>query len=206
MKAEVNTTGEYTAVPDVLLKPPITPRENPLQYYVLSVRTGGEEKFLSFARRLVQTNGGRFVWPRRSLTIRRGGRKIDTLASLYPGYLFWETQELNEGIEGQMREVPEFYRFLTRDGVIAPLNEREKQTLLDIISYGEVIRKSRVVFDENSRIRVIEGPLKNLEGNIIRVDRRKGRARVCLSLHGRSLDVDLGFEVMEPGEDCGFQQ
>ncbi len=52
-------------------------------------------------------------------------------------------------------------------------------------------------FDENKRIRIVAGPLKNLEGMIVRVDRRKGRARVRLALYEDSFEVDFGFEALE---------
>ncbi len=80
---------------------------------------------------------------------------------------------------------------------IIPLDRSDKELFLELISHGEIIRKSRVVFDENSHIRVVDGPLKPLAGNIVKVDRRKGRAKVRLHLQGMSLLVDLGFEIME---------
>ena len=41
-----------------------------------------------------------------------------------------------------------------------------------------------VHFDENERIVVDEGPLNGLEGSIIKVDRRKQRAKIQLDFHG----------------------
>jgi transcriptional antiterminator NusG len=59
------------------------------------------------------------------------------------------------------------------------------------------VEKSAAYFDENRRIRVISGPLKNLEGMIVRVDRRKGRARVRLEMYEDSFEVDFGFEALD---------
>jgi len=39
--------------------------------------------------------------------------------------------------------------------------------------------------------------LKDLEGRIVRVDRRKGRARVRLELYADSFEVDFGFEALD---------
>ena len=61
-----------------------------------------------------------------------------------------------------------------------------------------------MVFDENNRIRVIDGPLPRLEGSIVKVDRRKGRAKVALSFHGRTIVADLGFEVLENADAPGM--
>jgi transcription termination/antitermination protein NusG len=43
---------------------------------------------------------------------------------------------------------------------------------------------------------VINGPLKGLEGKIVKVDKRKGRAKVKLDLYDESFLVDLSFELL----------
>jgi transcriptional antiterminator NusG len=56
--------------------------------------------------------------------------------------------------------------------------------------------KSKVYFDANSRIVVTEGPLMGLEGKIIKVDKRKGRAKIKLDLYNDSFSIDLAFELL----------
>jgi len=53
-----------------------------------------------------------------------------------------------------------------------------------------------VYFNEDSRIVVVEGPLMGLEGRIVKVDRRKGRAKIMLDLYNDSFSIDLAFEVI----------
>ncbi|HTP60018.1 MAG TPA: KOW motif-containing protein, partial [Spirochaetia bacterium] len=65
------------------------------------------------------------------------------------------------------------------------------------LGFGEIVDKSMVYFDQDRRIRVVSGPLKGLEGRIVRVDRRKGRARVRLELYQDSFEIDFGFDSME---------
>ncbi|MCX7031488.1 MAG: KOW motif-containing protein, partial [Spirochaetes bacterium] len=57
--------------------------------------------------------------------------------------------------------------------------------------------KSVVTFDENRRIRVVSGPLQGLEGSIVKVDRRKGRAKVRLDIYADAFEIDFGFEILE---------
>ena len=52
-------------------------------------------------------------------------------------------------------------------------------------------------FDENDRIVVIEGPLKGFEGSIIKVDRRKHRAKIQVDFAGNAHTMDLSFEDIE---------
>jgi transcriptional antiterminator NusG len=70
-----------------------------------------------------------------------------------------------------------------------------------IKNVGPLAGKSRVSFDENSRIAVISGPLSGLEGRIVKVDKRKGRAKIKLDLYGDSFCIDLAFEVMVKARD-----
>jgi transcriptional antiterminator NusG len=40
--------------------------------------------------------------------------------------------------------------------------------------------------------------MAGLEGNIIKVDKRKGRAKIKLDLYDDSFSIDLGFELIQP--------
>ena len=79
-----------------------------------------------------------------------------------------------------------------------PLADNDLSLLRHFLSFGEVTVPSKVYFDENSRICVIEGALKGLEGKIIKVDRRKQRAKVLLDMYTDSFPIDLAFDVIEP--------
>ena len=166
-------------------------------YFVLQVKTGNEGKYISSARRALDDRQGKLIWPRRTMVIRKGGEKREIRQSLYPGYLFFETQELSDDSIMALKRTPGFIHFLKSNHDIIPLDRRDRETFCNLVSYGEVLGKSLAVFDENNRIRVVDGPLSRLEGNIVRVDRRKGRARVALTLHGRTLLADLSFDTLE---------
>ncbi len=89
------------------------------------------------------------------------------------------------------------------DGVIeilgrptpAPVPVVEMAHVLKWCEDSELIGLSKVT--DGDRIKVVSGPLKNLEGQIVRVDRRKGRARVRLTLFGEPKEIDFGIEVLE---------
>lgn len=172
-------------------------RDGADRYYVIAVRTGSESKYIAGVSRQLDTGKGGILWPRRSLAIRKGGQTVESIASLYPGYLFWRTRELTDDSIMKLRGGPGFLKLLKNNREIVPLDDRDAMLLADLIAPGEVVRKSLVRFDQNNRIRVVDGPLRNLEGCIVKVDRRKSRAKVALSLHGRTILVDLGFDVIK---------
>jgi len=168
-----------------------------MKYYALQVRTGGEQKYRRQAEKVLAAERGELFWPRRSLRIRRAGIWKESVAPIFPGYLFLRTESLDADLFRQLRSLPGFMRFLRDNTHIEPLGERDREILLHFLSFGEVLKRSRVTFDADHRIRVIAGPLKALEGRIVKVDRRKGRARVRLELYEDSFLIDFGFDSIE---------
>jgi transcriptional antiterminator NusG len=84
------------------------------------------------------------------------------------------------------------------------LQDKDLEIVLHFIKMaGPVAGRSRVYFDENSRIVVADGPLLGLEGKIIKVDKRKGRAKIKLDLYDDSFSIDLAFEVIQPAVSAG---
>jgi transcription termination/antitermination protein NusG len=171
-----------------------------MPFFAIQIWTGTEDKFIPLARLKTGDVGLRLLWPRRQLRIRRRGTWKDSLAPIFPGYLFIQTDGIDAGDYRLLKDVPGFIRFLPSNGGIAPLGPRDQALLTHFLSFGEVVEKSRVYFDEERRIRVLAGPLKGLEGKIVHVDRRKGRAKVKLELYDDSFEVDFGFDALEAAD------
>jgi transcriptional antiterminator NusG len=169
-----------------------------MPFYVLQVRTGGEERYRRQAEKVLSSGGGELYWPRRSLRVRRAGIWRKTVAPIFPGYLFLRTDHLSSDMFHKLKSLPGFNRFLRDNSNVEPLGERDLAILQHFLSFGEVVHPSRVRFDLDRRIQVIDGPLKALEGRIVSVDRRKRRARVRLELYENSFLIDFGFEDIAP--------
>jgi len=168
-----------------------------MQYYTIHVLTASEEDFVS---RLAPILGAqRLLLPKKKLPIRRRGKVSQVLKPVFPGYVFIESDDIltELGTFWAIRRTPGFIRFLRESAAPSPLSEHDVGLLRRFISFGEYADISKVSFDENDRIVVLEGPLKGLEGQIIKVNRRKGRAKVLLDLYGAAFPIDLGFEVVE---------
>jgi transcriptional antiterminator NusG len=170
--------------------------------FALQVCTGCESRFLAAARRAAGDRAV-LIWPRRSLRIRRGGRWLPSLAPVFPGYLFVTASAIDSGLFTDLRRIPGFLRFLPSNSAIAPLSLKDRELLSHLTGFGEIVTTSTVTFDANGRIRVCAGPLKGLEGSIVRVDRRKGRARVRLEMYEDSFEIDFGFEALEKASAAG---
>lgn len=177
-----------------------------IQCYVIQVMTGEEETYIKHAVRNVSRIGKscKLLLPRREMTIRRKAKLSKQIKPIFPGYVFWETEVVDTEVRTLLRRSPNYIRFMKeQEGSLIPLKEDDRQMLSSIMSDGQIARKSYIYFDENNRVRVLKGPLKGYEGNIIRVDRRKKRATVEIRLYDKRFKIDLEYEQMERPKRAG---
>ncbi len=170
-----------------------------MDYFAIQVWTGHEDEYL---RRLSATpcfKDSALIVPKRSMKLRKRGVLRAIERPLFSGYVFIssETDELNPEQRWCIKTTSYYVRILPDAANPQPIGGRDRAVLSHFISYGKSADTSKVIFDEHDRIVVLEGPLKGLEGMIVKVDKRKMRAKVRLDLCQDSFKVDLAFEVME---------
>ena len=175
-----------------------------MNYYAIQVKTRSEQKFISLFRSLNPDINLPIHFPRRYLDIRKNGKVKPSTPAVFPGYIFIEavSDEEMQAYQWHFRRTEGFFRFLKSNQEITALDNRDLEIVLHFINNsGSVAGRSKVYFDENSRIIVAEGPLSGLEGKIIKVDRRKRRAKIKLDLYNDSFSIDLAFEVIQSTKD-----
>ena len=168
-----------------------------MQYYAIQVMTSEVDDFIRRAAAFETEGHGRFFSPKRLVPQYKGGKTTNHLLHVFPGYVFYETEELREEDRWAIRRMDGFCRFLRSSSSPTPLSENDRLLLRHFISFGEYADISKVTFDEKDRIVVLEGPLKGLEGEIVKVDRRRGRAKVSLDICSTGFLVDLAFTVVD---------
>ena len=168
-----------------------------MQYFIIQVASGREQAFIDnigrFAPQLAQKHN--FIYLTRELTIRRQGKLLTQVQPMFPSYII--LQSVN-GVDSftlaALKKVPDFYHFLNSNTDIVPLGDHDLQIIQHFLGLGPRIGSSLVRFDDNDRIVVIEGPLKGFEGSIIKVDKRKQRAKIRVDFGGTAHTMDLSFE------------
>lgn len=163
-------------------------------WYVLFVSTGEEDNVRD---RLRYTFGDKLklMVPKKLIRERRKGVNKEVEKVLFRGYVF-----INSAVDFkayyEIKNTPGVIKFLKSGTDILQLEEDEAEILDKLLSKDEIIGISNI-FIENSEIRVIDGPLKNFEGKIVKVDRRKGRAKVLFTFCGSEKLVDLGVNEID---------
>ena len=174
-----------------------------MNYYAVQVKSKAEDKFVLMLLKKNPDLNMNIYFPQRQIDIRRKGKITQTNMAVFPGYVFIEAEKPEDIHENQLafRRTPGFYRFLKSNKEITPLSNRDLELVIHFIkNFGPIAGRSRVYFNENSRIVVVDGPLSGLEGRIIKVDKRKGRAKIKLDIYQDSFSIDLAFEVIDPLE------
>ena len=167
-----------------------------MEYFVIQVRTGQEKTYKKFVSRSNPELKYNLLWLRRKLRIKKAGTWKLNQYSLFPGYLILAAEEYDYSYFNKLKQVKGFIRYLPDNKNIKPVSRNDKKILLHFLSYGEVTGISKVVLDTNKRIVVKRGPLKGLEGRIIKVNKRKKRAKVKLNMQNSHFFIDFGFDYI----------
>jgi transcriptional antiterminator NusG len=162
-------------------------------WYALYVKTGEEERVKTRLEYRFSDEVAVIV-PKRRLKIRKAGKWRECIKPLYPGYVL-VNGNFNVDQYYKTKSVPGLLRVLKsgKDPVKVPLDEIEFITKL--FQGTDTIDVSDVLFI-NGRVVVTDGPLTSLEGNIVNINRRKGRAKVKLKFLGEERLVDLGINLL----------
>lgn len=123
------------------------------------------------------------------------GTAYEEVKTLLPGYVFVYA-------EGEI----EFPRAAFRlDNVIRVLGDADANFAL----VGDDLKFARMLYDcggtigilkayqEGERVRLVEGALGGIEGEIIRLDRHKGRAQIQYQFAGAAYKTWVGYDLIE---------
>ncbi len=165
-----------------------------MDWYAVFVESGKEE----FVQKQLQVHFDdsvlRSIIPKRKLTERREGRIFHVTRKMFPSYLLIQT---NMNVEKYyiIKNIPKLIRILNTDRYYSKIDKTEIEIILKLIGFNDTVEYSSI-YIENSNVRVVSGPLQGFEGIIKKIDKRKKRAKVVLSLMGEERTVDLGIEIL----------
>ena len=172
-----------------------------MPYFAIQVVTGRESDYLkrlSLARQDLSTYN-----ITKKLMIRKLGKSTMRASNVFPGYVFLDYPEeaLSPEVTITLRKTRYFLRVLPSTTDIKPLSAKDADLIHRFIALGGELGPSLATFDENQRIKILKGAMVGLEGNIVKVDRRKRRVKVRLDFYNTAYLIDLGFELLEKVEE-----
>lgn len=173
-------------------------------YYVIQVAPGKEEETERFIEeRVSQKWYSSCFHPVRQVRKKFHGVWKDRHEKLLPGYVFIDSEKAKE-LYLDLKRIPMMTKLLGWErGFITALNEQEADWLEKIVSAGKKgkitgeVGLSRIEVDENDEVRILSGPLKNMEGMIKRINLHKRIAEVEVEFMERKIGIYLGIEMVE---------
>lgn len=164
-------------------------------WYVLFVNTNQEEKVKKILEKEMSDNY-KLIIPTRELKERKNGEWHYIRRKLFPGYIFIKTT-MNINIYYKFKDIPEIIRMLRNEDEILTVSENELKILRILINNSDNNIGISALYRDRDNIRIISGPLLGLEGQIIKINFRKGRAKVNLNFMNEVRIVELGIELVE---------
>ncbi len=171
-------------------------------WYVMQVVSGQENRTICLAEKMISGEilENCFV-PVRRLRKKFHGVWHEVTEKLFPGYVFMISEQPQLLYE-ELKQIPALTRLLGRcEEYFMPLSEKDMR-LLEKLQNGmndgrnPEAEISRIAVEEGNQIRILSGPLVNLEGQIRKVNLHKRIAVVEVEFMGNKSAVHLGVEMV----------
>ena len=170
-------------------------------WYVIQTLGGEEERTAGMIRKMVSSYSIEdcFV-PKRERLRKFCGCWNRVEEVLFPGYVFVEAHNPG-GLYEELRQIPRLTSLLGReDGWFLALNQKEEELVRGIGDEKHKTSLSKVVVDQDKRIRVADGPLKDYAGDVVKVDLHRREVTVRVEFMGRKMDLKMGIEMTDRGQ------
>ena len=168
-------------------------------WYVLQVRTGQETDIVAQCRERLLCEGEDAFVMFGEKTRRLRGKWEMKRYPLFPGYVFFETPDI-DGFRVRLQEIRAMTKVLKTGDEVVPVWP-EEEAFLKRLGGKEHIAGYSQGYIEGERLVVTEGAMKGFEGSIKRIDRHHRLVTIEAPLLGRIVEVQLGLGIVKRVED-----
>ena len=164
--------------------------------YCMLCRTGAEK---SVANNITKRYPGWIaIAPVKIQQVKRQGQWVNDEVILLPGYIFlYSDDDLPINLRSHVNHL---YRALEYGKGLRRLTGTDAEYAAWIYRHQGAIGSSKVIAEEGQAIQVIDGPLLDCQGTIIKLDKHKRRAMVEFSFDGQKRVVSISVECVLPME------
>lgn len=170
-------------------------RSENLHWYVLSTRSGHENKTAQQIKQRIKANGmedfvTEVLVPTQERIIAKEGKKKTIEERIFPGYILVR-MELNEDTWQMIRYTEGVTGFVSQGKEPEPVSEEDVNAIL---AYGEVKQTNyKSSFKVGNPVKVTDGPFKDMIGEVKEINESKGQLVVMLPMFDREVPTPLDF-------------
>lgn len=176
-------------------------------WYTLFVETGKEEQVKNYINNTMGSSiSYELLIVKRKIREKKDGIVRTVEKRMFPGYILLETERILEFYSSLKTIRCEHYFGVLRNG--GNFNEVRLEEISNIIymSDSDGVIGSSDIFVEKDRVIVTKGPLKNYDGFIQKIDRRKQRIKVLFLFNGEKHFIDLSANFIEKYSNIGGKE
>ncbi len=143
--------------------------------------------------------------PKRQLNKRLGGKWRVVTERMFPGYVFVETQNPVD-LFNELKNVPRLSKLLHDFNYsFIPLSEKEQEFIERIgkargdhtFALSKIAFADDTPYKKGDRVQIVEGDLKDFEGEIVDFNLRKRKAIIRTQMFGgRDVEIHVGLEIV----------
>ena len=179
-----------------------------MNYYVLQVTPREEEKTELHIRRILPAGlYDQCFHPTRLIRKKFQGKWVEVHEKLLPGYVFVTTEDA-KALYLQLKRIPLLTKILGKDmEYFVRLSGPEEEWLERLLKQSGAgsakgnekneVGLSQIDITEGNQIRVVSGPLKDMEGMVKKINLHKMIAEVEVPFMNGSTVIHLGVEMVE---------
>ncbi len=120
----------------------------------------------------------------------KNGKRIEEDEKIYPGYVLVD-MVVNDETWFIVRNTPRVTGFVGSGNIPVPVSETELGDIFSNMKGDNLIHNIDVNIDEY--ITIVDGPFKDSDGRVSRIDHEKGKLIVLVSMFDREIPVELDF-------------
>lgn len=163
-------------------------------WYVVQVYTGTETEICEQCRSRLMEDGEEIFILQAEKMIKIRGRWSLTMGKLFPGYVFVETERI-EDFYNRLKRLGSMAKILRTDKEMIPIYPEEEQYLRMIGGREHIVRYSEG-YIEGEKLVVTSGAMKECRGKLKKVLRHKRMVVLEIPLLGRSVEVTVGMGIV----------
>jgi transcriptional antiterminator NusG len=171
------------------------------QWFIVHTYSGFENKVKEAIESRARIFGmadrfGKVLVPTEKVVEVRNKQKRETEQKFFPGYVLVE-MELTDDTWHLVRSTPKVTGFVGSGSRPVSLPQEQVDDILRQMEAGAEKPKPKSVFQKGDKVRVIDGPFVNFQGEVDDIHPERGRMKVTVPVFGRPTPVELEYYQVE---------
>lgn len=170
------------------------------KWYAVQAYSGQESRVVQFIQEMINNGDleglvNQVLCPSQEVVTVRNGRKVKSTRKFFPSYVLVEI-EMNKESMHFIQSVNGVLGFVGGQNP-RPLKEKEVDRILGRDEVAEEHEVAESPFSVGESVKIMSGPFKGFDGGIEEVSADKGKAKVLVTVFGRSTPVEVDFSQIE---------